>query len=285
MDELEWTGERLVTSVENDYFTFEHLHRYALASEISKGKIVLDIACGEGYGSFLISKVANYVFGIDLDKAAVQHAKNKYGKTRENICFKTGSASEIPLENNSIDVVVSFETIEHHNEHEQMMKEIKRILKPNGVLLISSPDKKYYNQIVPNNPYHVKELHFTEFQNLLKGFFKNCTYYQQCFVAGSLIKPVENKSTGFVTYDGDYTAITNDLNYEQYFNKPYYNLALCSDFSLDNFEMTSLFNGVKAVIKERSNYLEKGRNQIQKSLSYKLGNWIVRKFYFIRKRK
>src|SRR6266536_3845694 len=103
MNGLEWTGERLVTSVENDYFTFEHLHRYELAREISKDKIVLDIACGEGYGSYLISEAARYVYGVDVDSSSVEHAKNKYGKARQNICFKTGSTSEIPLDNNSVE--------------------------------------------------------------------------------------------------------------------------------------------------------------------------------------
>src|SRR6266542_2724456 len=284
MNGLEWTGERLVTSVENDYFTFEHLHRYALAREISRDKIVLDIACGEGYGSLVMSEAANYVYGVDVDGTSVQHAKNKYEKSKKNICFKTGSTSDIPLENYSVDVVVSFETIEHHDAHEQMMKEIKRVLKPNGTLIISSPDKDYYDQIVPNNPFHVKELRFPELRNLLGSFFKYCKYYQQCFVAGSLIIPVENKSTGFATYDGDYSTVTNSLQGEQYFNKPYYNLALCSDFQLEIAEMRSLFNGAKAIINERNKYLEKGRNQITKSTSYKLGNWFVRNFNFFKKR-
>jgi SAM-dependent methyltransferase len=284
-EELKWTGERLVTSLGDYYFTFEHLHRYALAREISKDKIVLDIACGEGYGSFLMSEVASYVYGVDIDDGTIKHAKNKYEETKNNLCYKTGSTNEIPLPDNSVDVAVSFETIEHHDAHEQMMKEIKRVLKADGIFIISSPDKDFYDQIVPNNPFHVKELRLSEFKTLLSNFFKSCRYYQQCFVAGSLIVPIKNKPAGFTTYDGDYVTITNNLNHEQYFNKPYYILAVCSDIPPENIETASFFNGAKAIINERNKYIEKGRKQITKSTSYKLGNWIIGKFYFLRNKR
>ena len=285
MDELKWTGERLVTSVENKYFMYEHLHRYALATEISKDKIVLDIACGEGYGSYLISKSAAYIYGVDIDNSSVVHAKNKYEKDNGNLCFKTGSTSNIPLENNTVDIVVSFETIEHHDEHEQMMKEIKRVLKPGGILMISSPNKFFYNQIAPNNPFHVKELHFNEFRDLLEKYFGNCKYYQQCVVAGSLITPLESKATGFEAFEGDYAAINNSLSAESYFNNPYYNLAVCSDEMLPLEMNASFFNAVKAILSVQDELLEKGRQQILKSRSYKLGNWFVRKFSFLKMNK
>lgn len=285
LNDLEWTGERLVTSLGYYYVTIEHLHRYALAREISRDKIVLDIACGEGYGSFLLSQVADYVYGVDIDTATVTHANSKYGKFKNNLCFKTGSTSSIPLPDNSVDMVASFETIEHHDEHEQMMREIKRVLKPSGKLIISSPDKDRYRKLDPHNPFHIKELHFVEFKNLMNHFFKHCQYYQQCFVAGSLITPVEQDSTAFSTYDGDYSSIGKGLHREDYFNNPYYNLAICSDEAHDCIEMTSLFNGVKAILTERHHSLERGRQQVLKSTSYKIGNWFVRKAFFLKRGK
>src|SRR5690349_4921310 len=117
----EWTGERLETNIHSQV-TAEHLHRYALAMEYVQDKTVLDIACGEGYGSNLLAQKAKSVVGVDIDKFIVSEAKNKYRKS--NLSFLEGSA---PLDDQSIDVVVSFETLEHTSNHEQFLSEIKRV--------------------------------------------------------------------------------------------------------------------------------------------------------------
>src|SRR6266567_539993 len=101
---LEPTGERLLTDDFNDN-TIEHLHRYAFALQLCKGKDVLDIASGEGYGSNLIAGVAKSVLGVDISKAAVCQARKKY--ERRNLKFIEGSASDFPVESSAIDVVVS----------------------------------------------------------------------------------------------------------------------------------------------------------------------------------
>src|SRR5205085_7058452 len=96
--------------------------------------------------------------GVDIDEVSVNHAAKKYAAS--NLEFKTGAVEKIPVESTSIDVVVSFETIEHHDKHEEMMQEIKRILKEDGLLIISTPDKKYYADIPAHqNPFHIKELY------------------------------------------------------------------------------------------------------------------------------
>ena len=109
-----WSGERLETFVYGE-FVSEHLHRYCLANLYVTDKVVLDIASGEGYGSNLLSSSAKEVIGVDIDQEAVENAKQKYKKS--NLNFKTGSADKIPVADNSIDVLVSFETIEHHDKH------------------------------------------------------------------------------------------------------------------------------------------------------------------------
>lgn len=166
-----WTGERLETFIKSRD-AIEHLHRYSLALEYIKGKVVVDIASGEGYGSNLMSKVANHVYGVDIDNAAIENAKNKYIKN--NLEFLNGSADNIPIASNSVDVVVSFETIEHHDKHDEMMLEIKRILKEDGLLIMSSPDKKFYSDTRNyKNEFHVKELYKDEFNNLIAKYFNN----------------------------------------------------------------------------------------------------------------
>lgn len=169
----------------------EHLHRYALASLFCKGKRVLDIASGEGYGSNILSQYAVHVTGVDIDKDAVKHAADKYSKG--NLVFKNGSTDSIPLETASVDVVVSFETIEHHDKHDEMIREIKRVLKSDGFLIISTPDKKYYSDIPQlKNPFHVKELYTDEFDNLLKKYFTYVKIFgQQCGTISALF-PLEN---------------------------------------------------------------------------------------------
>lgn len=182
---MEFTGERYIPGVGGS-IALEHEHRYRMCLDAVKGKTVLDIACGEGFGSSLLSKNAEFVFGVDIDPEAISHASETYDA--ENITFLQGSCSQIPIEDNSIDIVVSFETIEHHDEHEQMMLEVRRVLKTDGVLIISSPDKKTYSDSRNfRNEFHVKELYYDEFQELLKKHFKYVTMMGQRIVYGSAI--------------------------------------------------------------------------------------------------
>jgi ubiquinone/menaquinone biosynthesis C-methylase UbiE len=284
MKELEFTGERLTTSVESEYGVIEHLHRYALAQKITENKIVLDIASGEGYGSFLISKNAKKVYGVDIDGKSVEHAKHKYASS-QNIEYRVGSTDKIPLEDNSVDVVVSFETIEHHDKHDLMMQEITRVLKSDGVLFISSPEKSIYIERELYNPYHIKELTFKEFEDLLKKYFRHNYLMQQRIVVGSLIHLVDNKlQSAHGLFDGDYTQIRQNLQEDEFLNKPYFNLAICSngestDYSKIGF---SLFNGVN-VIKKEFQQKENEKAIVLNTYSYKFGNAIFRKLRFIKK--
>ncbi|RZL59690.1 MAG: class I SAM-dependent methyltransferase, partial [Pedobacter sp.] len=179
-----WTGERLETYIHNETMV-EHLHRYAFALEFVNNKIVLDIASGEGYGSNILSKNAKKVFGVDVDFPTIEAAKSKYKSS--NLKFIQGSADKIPLADNLVDVVVSFETIEHHDKHLEMIQEVKRVLKPDGMLIISSPDKRYYTD-EPNtkNPFHVKELYENEFKALINSYFNYTLYLKQNFLISSI---------------------------------------------------------------------------------------------------
>ena len=135
----DWTGERLETFVFNET-TIEHLHRYAIAMEFCSGKTVLDIACGEGYGSNLLSAKATHVTGMDADAITIEKATAKY--KRDNLYFVQSKAEKIAAADTEFDIVVSLETLEHLSDHTAMMKEIKRVMKPGGLLIISTPDKK-----------------------------------------------------------------------------------------------------------------------------------------------
>jgi 2-polyprenyl-3-methyl-5-hydroxy-6-metoxy-1,4-benzoquinol methylase len=198
---LEFTGERFVPELEGDD-ALEHLHRYLMARDLASGKVVLDIACGEGYGSAMLAAVASHVIGVDISKQAIEHARGKY--TNKNLEFREGRADAIPLAQNSVDLVVSFETIEHHDMHTQMIAEIHHVLRPGGLLLISSPDKREYSDVpMYSNPFHVKELYLEELKTLLALQFQNVAILGQRVCFGSVIASDREEQTfsSFVEQD------------------------------------------------------------------------------------
>jgi ubiquinone/menaquinone biosynthesis C-methylase UbiE len=269
-----WTGERLETFIHNEN-AIEHLHRYALAIEMVRGKIVLDIACGEGYGSSLLSQHAQKVTGVDIDTDTVEAARTKY--QRSNLQFLQGSADAIPLADASTDIVVSFETLEHHDKHQEMLLEIKRVLKPGGILIMSTPDKKYYtdekNYI---NPFHVKELYEQEFKDLIGGHFTHTRYYSQNMFSGSLIIP-EGGSKNIVLYDGDYTAVVNNGLF-----KSMYFIVIASDTELPGQANPSGFTGSGIVLQANEEKAKLIREEtiawVKQSRSFKLGSLLLSPF-------
>jgi len=186
---LEWTGERFLPWIKDASIAYEHLHRYAFAAGLVHGKRVLDLASGEGYGANLLARTAAQVVGIEIDDTVVKHATAKYGSA--NIQFLQGSISKIPInENQSFDAIVCFEAIEHVEEHDEMLAEVKRLLKPAGLFIVSTPNKAiYHDESHDDNPFHVKELSIEEFEGLLTAHFKYVRYFGQRIHADSSIWP------------------------------------------------------------------------------------------------
>ncbi|PWQ84909.1 glycosyl transferase [Stenotrophomonas maltophilia] len=167
---IEFTGERFVPT-EHGVIRQEHLHRYAWCLPLVQGRDVLDVASGEGYGSAMLASRARSVRGVDISQEAVDHATARYAAV-SNLTYMQGSAAAIPLVDDSVDVVVSFETIEHLMEQEEMMAEIRRVLRPDGVLVMSSPNKEVYSDRAGyHNDFHVKELYQAEFLALVGRHF------------------------------------------------------------------------------------------------------------------
>jgi ubiquinone/menaquinone biosynthesis C-methylase UbiE len=266
-----FTGERLETSIFNGN-TINHLHRYAIAMPLVKGKTVLDIASGEGYGSHFLSFESLKVYGVDIDKESIDNAKIKY--TRDNLEFFVGSTSHIPLETNSVDVVISYETIEHHDEHEQMMSEIKRVLKPEGTLIISSPDKYFYSDKRNyNNPFHVKELYKADFTELISKYFKNYSLYSQSYIYGSSLILEDSNRSFFEFYTGDYTKLQKTESH------PNFLIAICSDSDLLKIN-SSIYEG-RNIIEDQ--HLQKKLNNIYNSNTYRVGSFILTPLKFLKR--
>ena len=226
-DELPWTGERLVPSLAGQIAS-EHLHRYALACDMAEGRDVLDIACGEGYGSALLAKRARSVVGVDIDKAAVDHAQRKYGGDRAR--FLVGQCTAIPLPDASVDMVVSFETIEHIREHDVFLSEVRRVLRSGGLVVISTPERGEYDRsLAAQNPFHVKELSREEFESLLRGRFRHTAVFSQRFCASSVVLGDRYDGTMQVgSYSGGYGKVA----FSEKMVLPTYFIAFCSDAPL-----------------------------------------------------
>lgn len=189
---MEFTGERFVPEKTHlqDEIEYEHLHRYYAATSMVRGAEVLDLACGEGYGAAILANLAARVTGVDIDAGSIYWATEKYAGAYSNLAFRQGSATAIPLPSSSFDVVVSFETIEHIDSlmQEQFMQEIKRVLRPGGILLMSTPDKKNYtDRYDHHNTFHVKEFYRDEFAAFIKTHFPYTAFFDQGYEIMSVI--------------------------------------------------------------------------------------------------
>jgi ubiquinone/menaquinone biosynthesis C-methylase UbiE len=191
MQKLEDTGERMVPELHKGRSMYgAHIARYTASLPFVTGKIALDIACGSGYGTKILASKAKKVYGVDIDEKTIKYAKEKYSTT--NINYSVGSGTNIPIEDQSVDVVVSYETIEHIEDYKKFLKEIKRVLKPGGVLLLSTPNDAEYGE---GNPYHVHEFFYDDLKKLIKKYFKHHKDYFQSLWVYSSILPKELQTT------------------------------------------------------------------------------------------
>ena len=195
---LTFTGERF-TPENRGAIWYEHWHRYCLALPLAHGRRVLDAACGEGYGSALLARAAASVVGVDAGAVAIEHARARYAAA--NVSFVQGSVTALPLPAASVDLVVSFETIEHLAGQREMLAEFRRVLSADGILLISSPNRPVYNEDgAVENEFHVKELDRDELKALLDPLFPAQAWHAQRVAAHSLVWR-EGATAGDVRYD------------------------------------------------------------------------------------
>jgi O-antigen biosynthesis protein len=184
--ELPWTGERCLPWIDDVQVVYEHLLRYHFAAQFCAGKRVIDLGCGEGYGSAMLAATAATVVGIEIELGVVEHARGAY--QRPNLEFLEGSVLDLDrIPPASIDVAVCFEVLEHVQEHEQLLDGINRVLAPGGLLAISTPDRILYSERNDyHNPFHVHELDPAEFESLLRQHFSEiATWRQATTSAGS----------------------------------------------------------------------------------------------------
>lgn len=171
-----------------------HWHRYLSIAQLITNKRVLEIGCGEGYGTRILANEAVEVTAVDIDSDAVRHASLVH--KRPNCVFEVASALDLPYQNAAFDAVVSFEVLEHlpKDSHDRFLSEIQRVLTPAGLAVISTPDHSRTTEWPPN-PYHLGELTAEEFSSLLDRYFLQVQpYFQEINAASMIWKPYNGSS-------------------------------------------------------------------------------------------
>jgi len=179
----EFTGERVVPGlVDADLFN-EHLARYQLAARWASGRRVLDAGCGTGYGSAELAGSAASVTAIDFSEDAIAYAREQF--RAQNLEYRVGDCLALP--DGPFDLVVAFEVIEHLAAWPEFLLQVRRVLAPGGLFLVSTPNKLYYAESrgqSGENPFHVHEFEYAEFSAELQKVFPHVGMLLQNHVEG-----------------------------------------------------------------------------------------------------
>lgn len=177
------SGERFVPEGwHGRLIAIEHESRYRWAEGLARDRDVLDVACGVGYGTSVLARAgARRILGLDVSDDAIDRARERAGHLAE---FLVGDLHNLPCEDGSFDLVTCFETIEHVADPDRALDELRRVLRPGGLLLLSSPNRDVY---VSGNPFHLHEYTPEELEDALSGRFAHVTVYRQQSHLTSLI--------------------------------------------------------------------------------------------------
>ena len=156
-----------------------HMARYQLAAPYCKGKRVLDVACGEGYGAYALLQLgAAAVDGVDNSQQAITNAAALF--TKRGIQFHLHDAETVDelFPQTQFDVIVCLETIEHLRDPERFLRAVKKVAKDDAVIIVTCPnDHWYYATEDQSNPFHVKKYSFEAFRELATGVLGNTSVW------------------------------------------------------------------------------------------------------------
>lgn len=187
----EFTGERVVPGqVEIDLWN-EHVARYAFAARLAKGRIVLDVGSGTGYGTAELARHASRCIGVDAAPQAIVHAQQNYKLA--NVGWALANATDVPFRDGSFDLIVCFEVIEHLREWPHLLQEAKRVLSSHGQFVVSTPNRSFYaetRKLTGPNPFHVHEFDYEEFATALRKVFPHVSMFLEDHTQGVLFRSV-----------------------------------------------------------------------------------------------
>jgi SAM-dependent methyltransferase len=173
---IEFTGERVVPGQTDPDLMNEHLARYCFAEALAGQKRVLDAGCGLAYGSARLARRAEEVFALDNAFDPLREVRGQYEPA--GVRFAQGDVTSLPFRSGSFDVVVAFEVIEHLEDWRGFLAEVERVLEPSGQLIVSTPNRLYYEETRDEpNLYHMHEFDYEEFQSELQKFFPHVTIF------------------------------------------------------------------------------------------------------------
>jgi len=166
----------------------EHVARYVFAAPYAEGKTVLDIACGTGYGVGLLGRDAGFVVGVDVDADAARQALSECGV---NAGVILGDGLELPFRENTFDVITTLETLEHLHERPAFIDDLHRVLKTDGVMVLSTPNANYTQPIdgKPENPFHIHEYTPVELEMELERRFEIIEFVGQSLNESVRVSP------------------------------------------------------------------------------------------------
>jgi SAM-dependent methyltransferase len=187
LSDLEFTGERMIPGLVEFHLEAEHRARYEFAGRNLPKGLVLDDGCGVGYGSAVLACHGLRVVGIDVDAKAIAACRQN---ALPSITFQQEDSANLSFSDGHFDGVVSFEVIEHVTDYRRYVAEAHRVLRPGGVFIISTPNKRVYTDIPQHhNPFHVHEFYLDEFRDLLSSFFPDVEVIGQWNAEAIVIGP------------------------------------------------------------------------------------------------
>lgn len=234
---LAFTGERLIPGLKDSTFLYgEHMLRYLFAAQFAKGKTIADVGCGVGYGAKILAENgAKLVYANDNSQEAIDYARVRY--SHKKVKYEVADACALTSSSQSIDFVVANELIEHIPNYNIFLEEIKRILKPNGLFLLSTPNVKVYSQVPHINGFHHKEFTKEELEQILKSKFKYIKILYQVDSFASLVTDTKQTYFGSKLIEKSkvepsyYLVLASDSPIPK---KISFNTTLFSDFNLDS---------------------------------------------------
>lgn len=201
---MQSNGERFIDNQNMGRELFlQHRGRYLFASPYVSRKIVLDIACGSGFGSEILSQKAKKVVGVDISWEAIQYCKTHYKKP--NLSFIQMDCNSFAFPASTFDTIVSFETLEHLQDVDVFFKELRRVLKKDGLLIMSTPNQEIFSIYTKGgkNPFHVKEFNEDEFKKLIGTYFELIDLFGQKYFAKKDVPLLAEYTTKQIPYGPD----------------------------------------------------------------------------------
>ncbi|MEO5924474.1 MAG: methyltransferase domain-containing protein [Bryobacteraceae bacterium] len=240
----EFTGERVIPGQVEDDLWAEHIARYAFATRFVDGKRVLDLGCGTGYGTAELAKYAFEAVGVDISREAIDYAKAHYRTAR----YVEVPATELPFEPATFDAVVSFELIEHLSDWRPLLAQVKRVLHPGGLFIVSTPNKLYYAEArgaAGPNPFHEHEFEHAEFAAAMREFFPHVKLVLQ------------DRTEAFVFYDASESGASQIERASDDPTTANFFIAICSEEPLEPIAPFVYVPAAVNLLRERERHIAK----------------------------